>query len=96
MTAPQTCRYCPAASSLRPYLNGVVCPTHTPAAAAGRPEPRGQDTGPLPGAQPFHFRANDTALIDQRARASGKRASGQQRRASHAADTTERTTHAAR
>lgn len=81
---PPACDVCGADGRL--YLPGPRCPLHTPAALAGRPEPSGQYPEPFPGAQVFRFRENDTALIDQRARKSGKRASGKQRRAAHEGD----------
>jgi len=69
------------APGARLYLPGRRCPLHTPAALSGRPEPAGQYPEPFPGAQVFRFRENDTSLTDERARKSGKRSSGKQRRA---------------
>lgn len=67
-------RYCLAGDGLRSYLTGRRCPLHTPAALAGRPEPR---PGPgLPaGAWTTPSPQSASALIDERAIASGKRRS---------------------
>jgi hypothetical protein len=68
------------------YLQGPRCDEHAPWAVAGRDDPRPHATPePLPGAQTWSFRKSDTALFDERARKSGKRASGKQREASHRA-----------
>lgn len=40
---------CGATQGVRPYLNGPRCPTHTPAALAGRAEPH---SVPHPGGRP--------------------------------------------
>lgn len=73
----------------RHYLPRERCAPHTPAALAGRPEARVDPALTLDGLRAAHglvwgFNANDTALYDQRARDSGKRASGAQRKAAHA------------
>ncbi|MFI5880896.1 hypothetical protein [Streptomyces sp. NPDC051554] len=67
-------RYCLAGDTLRSYLTGLRCPLRTPAALAGRPEPR---PGPgLPaGAWTTPSPLAASALIDERAIASGKRRS---------------------
>ncbi|MER5677399.1 hypothetical protein ACFWZZ_00480 [[Kitasatospora] papulosa] len=65
-------RYCRALERLRPYLPGLRCPAHTPAALQGRPEPV-----PGPGwpatAWTTPSPQSASALFDQRAIASGKR-----------------------
>lgn len=33
-------RYCREADGVRPYLPGLRCPAHTPAALKGKPEPQ--------------------------------------------------------
>lgn len=81
--------YCGAAGDVRAYVPGPRCPDHTPAALAGRPDHTPDPERTLDGLRAalglaWTFRASDTALVDQRARDSGKRASGAQRRASHA------------
>ncbi|MFI1535490.1 hypothetical protein [Streptomyces anandii] len=65
-------RYCLAEEALRPYLTGLRCPLHTPAALAGRLEtppgsglPSGAWTTPSPQAA--------SAVFDNKAIASGKR-----------------------
>jgi hypothetical protein len=65
-------QYCLAKDGLRRYLIGVRCPLHTPAALAGEPEPR---SGPgLPaGAWTTPSPQAASALVDERAVASGKR-----------------------
>lgn len=76
------------APDARQYLTGYCCVEHAPWAIAGRPDPDLAATPePNLGAQPYVYRRNDTALIDDRARKSGKRASGQQRRASYEGST---------
>ncbi|WP_174447564.1 hypothetical protein [Streptomyces prunicolor] len=69
-------RYCLAGDDLRSYLTGRRCPLHTPAALAGRPEPR---PGPgLPaGAWTTPSPLAASALIDERAIGSGNRRSSQ-------------------
>lgn len=80
---------CGSTDNVHPYLTGLACPLHTPAAAAGReevvPDPEwGSEAGYAKSGWHRSFNRNDTALIDNRARASGKRASGAMRRANHA------------
>lgn len=67
-------RYCHATDNVRQYLTGPRCPRHTPARLAGRPEapdgpgwPAGAWTAPSP--------LGTSALLDNRAKASGKRRS---------------------
>lgn len=67
-------RHCASGEGLRPYLTGLRCPAHTPAALANQPEPKpgrglpaGAWTTPPPQAA--------SALIDERAIPSGKRRS---------------------
>jgi hypothetical protein len=66
--------HCGAAENVRPFLTGLCCPAHTPAAVAGRPEPQ-----PGPGwpaaAWSTPTAQGVAAVIDQRAIASGKRRS---------------------
>lgn len=71
---------CGSTDDVHPYLTGLCCPRHTPAAMGGRPEVSGQDA-PLREGRPVF--KGETA-IDQRHRDSGQRASGARRRASHA------------
>ncbi|MFJ4009414.1 hypothetical protein [Streptomyces sp. NPDC090026] len=67
-------RHCHATDSVRPYLSGLRCPLHTPAALAGRPEtPPGPGWPPAAWTTPSPLSAS--ALVDQRAVASGKRRS---------------------
>lgn len=67
-------RYCRALDAVRPYLPGLRCPLHTPAALRGLPEPP-----PGPGwpasAWSTPSPQSASALIDHRAVASGKRRS---------------------
>ncbi|GFH36587.1 hypothetical protein SCWH03_28180 [Streptomyces pacificus] len=67
-------RHCHSVDVVRPYLSGLRCPLHTPAALAGRPE-----TPPGPGwpaaAWTTPSPQSASALFDQRAVASGKRRS---------------------
>jgi hypothetical protein len=67
-------RHCRAVDGIRPYLSGLRCPLHTPAALAGKPEPQ-----PGPGwpnaAWSTPSPQSASALFDQRAVASGKRRS---------------------
>jgi len=84
-----SCRYCDADTEIRAYLNGMVCPAHTPARQAGRPEhvPDPELTLDALRPAPYVFNLNDTALIDQRAVASGRRRSTpEQYRAAQAAE----------
>lgn len=67
-------RYCRAKDDVHPYLIGLRCPAHTPAAMAGRPEPQ-----PGPGWPAAAWTTlsplSASALMDARAIASGKRRS---------------------
>lgn len=66
-------RYCRARRGLRPYIQGVRCPLHTPAALAGWPEPQpgpGWPAGPQ-GTRPSLI--SESHVHDSRAIASGKR-----------------------
>lgn len=62
------------ATPTRHYLPGHRCPAHTPAALAGQPEPP-EGAGPLPGAWTTPTPQAASALMDNRAIASGKRRS---------------------
>jgi hypothetical protein len=70
-------RHCGATDDVRPYLTGMCCPAHTPAALAGRPEPQ---PGPgLPaGAWTTPSPQSASAVFDDRAIASGRRRSNPQ------------------
>lgn len=65
-------RYCLNAEGVRRYLIGRRCPSHTPAALAGRPEPQ-PGPGYTPQAIPTPLGAS--ARLDEQAIASGKRRS---------------------
>ena len=74
------CRTC-GAEPARPYLTGEQCPLHTPAAAAGRPDIQADPDRALEALQRQRgklvgFSRADSALIDARAVAAGKRRSG--------------------
>ena len=66
-------RHCGATPATR-HANWWACVDHTPAALAGQPEPP-QGTGPLPGAWTTPTPQSASALVDNRAIASGKRRS---------------------
>jgi hypothetical protein len=71
------------------FLTGPSCANHTPAAVAGRvdhiPDPELTLEGVRAKAgRLYSYVANDSELLNARARAKGQRASGAQRRASHA------------
>jgi hypothetical protein len=68
-----TARHC-GAEDVRHYLTGWRCPQHTPAAIAGHPEPP-EGPGWPAGAWTTPAPDNTSALIDNRAVASGKRRS---------------------
>lgn len=66
----------------RSYLVGERCPAHTPAALAGKPEPDALvdhaltlDGRRAAAGLVYAYRATDSALIDERAIASGRRRS---------------------
>lgn len=65
-------RYCLAAGQVRPYLPGLRCPAHTPAALAGRPEPR-PGPGIPPGAWSTPSPQAASAVFDTAAIRTGKR-----------------------
>ena len=66
-------RHCRAVDGIRPYIQGLRCPLHTPNALAGKPEfPPGY--GRPPGELPLSPQSA-SALADDRAIASGKRRS---------------------
>lgn len=67
---------CGSATDVRRYLAGFRCPTHTPAALRGRPEP-GQTASEYRPTVPPPMGAS--ALVDNRAIASGKRRSTPER-----------------
>ncbi|WP_262701999.1 MULTISPECIES: hypothetical protein [Streptomyces] len=67
-------RYCCSAEGLRRYRTGLRCPLHTPAAEAGRPEsPEGPGWPTAAWSAPSPL--SSSAVIDERAVASGKRRS---------------------
>lgn len=77
-------RHCHSTDNVRPYLPGPRCPTHTPAALAGRPEAPPTDS-PSPLALP-PSPISSSRVHDARAVASGKRrATPQTYRAAQAA-----------
>ncbi len=83
-------RYCRSGDGLRPYVIGVRCPLHTPAALARKPEPQ---AGPgLPaGAWTTPSPQAASAVFDEAAIRSGKRRSSPHTfRAAQAARRTQR------
>lgn len=95
MTGPKPCghwdgqqqRLCGATENVRLYLSGHRCPEHTPARLAGHAEPpvppkprRWYDTGLKPSPLSASW------LHDRRAVESGRRVSGERRRAAHAGE----------
>ncbi len=81
------------------YLSGWRCPDHTPARLAGRPEPL---TLTERGLRPWWVRDDGSVIPppplstswvhDSRAVASGRRVSGERRRAAHAGEQYDRAT----
>jgi hypothetical protein len=74
------CRYCPQTEHVRAYLNGDVCPAHTPAALEGRTDPIPDPDRTLEAlrsakGQPYGYRPTDSELLNDRAIATGKRRS---------------------
>lgn len=82
-----TCRHwsdatgwCGTIEGVRSYLPGRRCPEHTPAALAGRPESLPDPELALDALRDskglrYGYRPSDSALLDKRAIASGKRRS---------------------
>jgi hypothetical protein len=73
-------RYCGEAEDVRMFLPGMRCPAHTPAAVNGRPENPINPAMTLDGLRraaglEFNYRPTDSALVDNRAVASGRRRS---------------------
>jgi hypothetical protein len=64
-------RYCRARHGLHPYIQGVRCLLHTPAALAGRPEPQPGPGWPA-GAGTRPSLISESRVHDARAVASGK------------------------
>lgn len=85
---------CGSGDNVHVYLGGLRCRSHTPAAAAGRPDhlpdPKlGLDALREERGQRFVFRETDTSLNDDRAIASGRRRSSPtQYKAARAAEET--------